>query len=169
MNQRTLIATFLILSLFASVLVLGGTTVVNQRFIDNSAFQSQLKGQSTDNLEKLTTKLEKVESITNTQPTDSNSAAVKTGDNITVNYKGWLAETGVVFDQSFNSSNSGFTFTVGSGVIEGWSEGVVGMKVGEIRRLKIPSSLGYGEAGSLPTIPSNADLIFDIELIRINN
>ena len=169
MNQRSLIASFLILSLFASVLVLGGNTVTNQRFVDNSSFQSQLKGQSTDNLEKLTTKLDKVVSETKTQPTDPNSPAVKTGDSITVNYKGWLAETGVIFDQSYNSSDAGFTFTVGSGVISGWSEGVVGMKVGEIRRLKIPSAQGYGVEGRTPSIPSNADLVFDIELIRINN
>ena len=72
MNQRSLIASFLILALFASVLVLGGNTVTNQRFVDNSSFQSQLKGQSTDNLEKLTTKLDKVVSETKTQPADQN-------------------------------------------------------------------------------------------------
>ncbi len=169
MNQRSLLASFLILALFASVLVFGGTIVNNQRFVNYAAFPSKLEGQSTDNLEKLTAKLDKVVTETKTEPTDSNSPAVKTGDNITVNYKGWLAETGVLFDQSFGKTTTGLTFTVGTGVIKGWSEGVVGMKVGEIRRLKIPSSLGYGEAGSPPTIPANADLVFDVELIRINN
>ena len=166
MNQRSLIASFLILALFASVLALGSNVVANQRFIDTASFKSQLKDQSTDNLEKLTTKLDKIVSETKTAPTDINSPAVKTGDSITVNYKGWLADTGVIFDQSFSSTDSGFTFKVGSGVIQGWSDGIVGMQAGEIRRLKIPSSLGYGEAGNPPAIPANADLIFDIELIR---
>ncbi|MFS8131120.1 MAG: FKBP-type peptidyl-prolyl cis-trans isomerase [Candidatus Dojkabacteria bacterium] len=169
MNQRSVIASFLILALFASVLVFGGTTVANQRYVNYSLFQSKLKDQPTDNLEKLTTKLDKVVTETKTETTDANSPAVKTGDNITVNYKGWLAETGVLFDQSFTSSTTGLTFTVGTGVISGWSEGVVGMKVGEIRRLKIPSAQGYGEAGSPPAIPANADLVFDVELTRINN
>lgn len=168
MNQRSVVASFLILALFASVFVLGGNAVTNQRFVDNSNFFSVLKEQPTDNLEKLTTKLEKVETETKTQPLDPSSALVKTGDSITVNYRGWLAETGVVFDESFHST-TGFTFTVGTGVIEGWSEGVLGMKVGEVRRVKIPSSLAYKEQGSGESIPANADLIFDIELIRINN
>jgi FKBP-type peptidyl-prolyl cis-trans isomerase FkpA len=93
---------------------------------------------------------------------------VKTGDSITVHYRGWLALDGEVFDQSFNHSNDGFTFTVGQGVIQGWSEGVVGMKIGETRRLKIPYNLGYGERGAGLTIPPFADLIFDVELLRIN-
>jgi FKBP-type peptidyl-prolyl cis-trans isomerase len=93
---------------------------------------------------------------------------VSTGNNITVHYRGWLAMDGEVFDQSFNHSAEGFTFKVGNGVIEGWSEGVIGMKIGETRRLKIPFDKGYGEYGAGLTIPPYADLIFDIELISIN-
>lgn len=101
-------------------------------------------------------------------PTEISDAIeeVSTGDRITVHYRGWLAtDSEAVFDQSFNR-NEPFTFTVGSGVINGWSEGVVGMKVGEIRRLFIPSDLGYGEQGSGANIPPNSDLIFDVELVR---
>ena len=93
---------------------------------------------------------------------------VKSGDKITVHYRGWLALDGEVFDQSFNHSESGFTFTVGQGVIEGWSEGVVGMKLGEVRRLKIPYTKGYGEYGAGYTIPPFSDLIFDVELVSID-
>jgi FKBP-type peptidyl-prolyl cis-trans isomerase len=92
---------------------------------------------------------------------------VKEGDTITVHYRGWLAIDGMVFDESFNHGNDGFTFTVGEGVIKGWSEGVVGMKLNEVRRLKIPYDKGYGEYGAGFTIPPYSDLIFDVELLGI--
>jgi FKBP-type peptidyl-prolyl cis-trans isomerase len=59
---------------------------------------------------------------------------------------------------------------VGAGnVISGWDQGVIGMKVGEIRRLRIPSNLGYGAAGAGSSIPANSDLIFDVELVSFSN
>lgn len=95
---------------------------------------------------------------------------VVAGDSVTVHYRGWLAEDGTIFDQSFVRGDTGFTFTAGptGTVIEGWQEGVIGMKPGEVRRLYIPSDLGYGEQGSGSIITPNADLIFDVELMRIN-
>lgn len=95
---------------------------------------------------------------------------VKAGDEITVHYRGWLASDGTIFDQSFTRGDQGFTFIAGptGSVIEGWQEGVIGMKVGEIRRLYIPSEKAYGEFGSGSVIGPDADLVFDVELIRIN-
>ena len=97
---------------------------------------------------------------------------VVAGDVIAVHYRGWLAQDGTIFDQSFGSVNdaTGFQFTAGptGRVIEGWQEGVIGMKIGEVRRLFIPSAQAYGESGSGGVIPPNADLIFDVELIAIN-
>jgi len=90
----------------------------------------------------------------------------KNGDTVRVHYTGTLMN-GVQFDSS--RGKSPFDFTIGAGsVIKGWDQGVVGMKVGGHRRLVIPQALGYGEAGSPPTIPPKAGLKFDIELLEVN-
>lgn len=93
---------------------------------------------------------------------------VKNGDIVIVNYIGML-EDGTVFDSSYNR-NKPFMFKLGSGmVIKGWEEGIVGMKVGEKRKLTIPPNLGYGVAG-IPggPIPPNSTLVFKVELLKIN-
>ncbi len=91
---------------------------------------------------------------------------VSRGQTVVANYTGWLASNGEVFDSSFKSGNTdGIEFSLNS-VIQGWQEGVPGMKVGEVRRIFIPSELAYGEAGT-SNIPPNSDLIFDVELMAI--
>jgi FKBP-type peptidyl-prolyl cis-trans isomerase len=93
-------------------------------------------------------------------------AGVQTGQTAVVHYTGWLAD-GTKFDSSLDRGQP-FTFPVGAGrVIRGWDEGLVGMKAGGERRLVIPSDLAYGPAGRPPVIPTNAELIFDIELLEI--
>jgi FKBP-type peptidyl-prolyl cis-trans isomerase FkpA len=90
----------------------------------------------------------------------------KTGDTVSVNYTGWLAD-GTKFDSSYDR-NQTFDFTLGAGnVIKGWDEGVVGMKVGGKRKLIIPPDLAYGASGYPPVIPANATLTFEIELVAI--
>lgn len=91
--------------------------------------------------------------------------AIKSTDTITVNYTGWLTD-GTKFDSSLNTGRTPFQ-TALSGVIPGWTQGLVGMKVGGVRRLIIPPVLAYGATGSPPTIPANATLIFDVQLISI--
>jgi len=92
----------------------------------------------------------------------------KEGDTVHVQYTGTLMN-GKKFDSSEDHGGDPFKFTLGKGeVIKGWDEGVLGMKVGGKRRLRIPPDLGYGENGSPPTIPANAGLIFDIELVSID-
>jgi FKBP-type peptidyl-prolyl cis-trans isomerase FkpA len=88
---------------------------------------------------------------------------VATGDTITVFYSGWLSANGTLFD-SRRSPAAPATFAL-SGLIQGWQEGIPGMKPGGIRRLLVPSALGYGAAGSPPNIPANADLVFEIKLV----
>lgn len=93
-------------------------------------------------------------------------AEVKNGNTVTVHYKGTLTD-GKQFDSSYDRGEP-FPFKVGAGsVIKGWDQGLVGMKVGGIRRLTIPSSLGYGEAGAGADIPPNSTLLFEIELLSV--
>jgi len=90
----------------------------------------------------------------------------KTGQTVVVNYTGWL-EDGTQFDSSV-ARGQPFSFVLGTGgVIAGWDEGVATMKVGGKRQLVIPADLAYGETGSGGTIPPNATLIFEVELLEI--
>lgn len=93
--------------------------------------------------------------------------AAKAGDNVTVQYTGWLTD-GTQFDSSRQAGRQPFSFTLGQGqVIKGWDEGVAGMQPGGKRRLVIPGALAYGAQGYPPTIPGNATLVFDVELVSI--
>jgi len=94
--------------------------------------------------------------------------AIKNGQQATVNYVGVLFKTGKEFDTSWGKGKQPFQFALGSGgVIQGWDQGVLGMKVGERRRLTIPADLAYGAQGSPPKIGPNEPLIFDIDLKKI--
>jgi FKBP-type peptidyl-prolyl cis-trans isomerase FkpA len=91
---------------------------------------------------------------------------VKAGDTVEVHYTGTLTN-GQKFDSSVDRDQT-FSFTVGAGrVIQGWEQGLLGMKEGGVRKLTIPPSLGYGNQTVGP-IPANSTLIFEIELISIN-
>ncbi|MEE9398130.1 MAG: FKBP-type peptidyl-prolyl cis-trans isomerase [Methylococcales bacterium] len=93
-------------------------------------------------------------------------ATAETGQTVVVHYTGWL-ENGTKFDSS-KDRNTPFDFSLGAGqVIKGWDEGVVGMKIGGTRKLTIPSDLGYGAQGAGGVIPSNATLIFEVELLEL--
>ena len=94
------------------------------------------------------------------------------GRTVTVNYTGWLyaptqpEQKGQQFDSSIGRAP--FMFVVGAGrVIQGWDRGVPGMRVGGLRRLVIPPDLAYGAQGSPPSIPPNATLVFDVELLAV--
>jgi FKBP-type peptidyl-prolyl cis-trans isomerase FkpA len=95
----------------------------------------------------------------------------KAGTYVTVHYTGWLQNEDGSAGNKFDSSkdrNDPFEFPLGAGhVIKGWDQGVEGMKVGGVRKLVIPSSLGYGARGAGGVIPPNATLIFEVELLGV--
>jgi len=92
----------------------------------------------------------------------------KPGDKLTMHYHGTLASTGAKFDASRDRGRP-FQFTIGVGqVIRGWDEGVMQMSVGEKAILHITSDYGYGARGAGGVIPPNANLDFEVELLKIN-
>jgi len=97
-----------------------------------------------------------------------------TGDNVSMQYTGWLSSCGTPFDTSRQAGRTPFTLQLGTGqVIPGWDEGIPGMKVGGKRKLIIPPALAYGSQGQTDPntgaviIPGNATLVFDVELISV--
>lgn len=106
-------------------------------------------------------------------PQNQQASSPSTGQYAVVHYTGWLYDEnasenkGKKFDSSLDRGQP-FVFPLGLGrVIKGWDEGVAMMKVGEKRRLIIPSELGYGERGAGAAIPPHAMLLFDVELLDI--
>ena len=89
-------------------------------------------------------------------------------DKLVVHYKGTLADGGAVFDDSRERGHA-FTFALGCNkVIRGWDEALVGATKGARFTVRIPSADAYGPKGAPPRIPPNADLVFDLELLNIN-
>ena len=93
------------------------------------------------------------------------------GSQVQCHYTLWLGDsTGLVkvgeMLQSSKTNNQPFTCTLGQGLINGWSDGMVGMKEGGTRRLFVPWSQGYGEQGRPPVIPAKTNLIFEIEYLK---
>ena len=96
---------------------------------------------------------------------EGTGAEAVAGQTVSVNYRGSLTN-GKEFDSSYGRGP--FSFRLGGGqVIQGWDEGVAGMKVGGKRRLVIPPELGYGARGAGGVIPPDATLLFDVELLKV--
>jgi FKBP-type peptidyl-prolyl cis-trans isomerase len=96
---------------------------------------------------------------------EGRGAQPKRGQRVEVHYTGKLTD-GKVFDSSV-TRGSPFSFTIGQGVIQGWSLGVPTMKVGEKAVFTLAPEYAYGDRGHPPVIPEKATLIFEIELLRI--
>jgi peptidylprolyl isomerase len=89
------------------------------------------------------------------------------GQTVTVNYVGVLCQTGKEFDSSWQRNQLFTTGLTPGSVIQGWIQGIPGMRVGGRRELVIPPSLAYGKAGSGSTIPPNSTLVFVVDLISV--
>lgn len=113
-----------------------------------------------------------VSSMQSTEIKPGTGEAITTGKIAVVQYTGWLYDAAAQDNKGkqFDSSRTGrpFRFPLGTGqVIKGWDQGVVGMKVGESRRLIIPPDLAYGDNGAGGVIPPGATLVFDVDLVAI--
>mmetsp|Transcript_27950 Transcript_27950/g.37777 ORF Transcript_27950/g.37777 Transcript_27950/m.37777 type:complete len:110 (+) Transcript_27950:73-402(+) len=92
----------------------------------------------------------------------------KKGDTVTMHYTGTLSSNGKKFDSSVDRGQP-FKTRIGVGqVIQGWDEGVPTMSLGEKAVLRMTSDYGYGSQGAGGVIPPNADLTFEVELLKIN-
>ncbi|MCX6764992.1 MAG: FKBP-type peptidyl-prolyl cis-trans isomerase [Candidatus Nealsonbacteria bacterium] len=152
--NKTIIAVVILL-----IIIIGGYfafSVFNKPAVNEQAEQSPIPS----NIDNQNMKIDILK--------EGTGAEAKNGDLVTVNYVGTF-EDGTKFDSSIDRGTP-FPFTLGSGqVIKGWDEGVLGMKVGEKRKLTIPPSLAYGDEGSFDgSIPPKSTLIFEVELLKIN-
>ena len=114
-----------------------------------------------------------VVSLSKTDQTAGKGAEATAGKSVVVHYTGWLYDPskadgrGKKFDSSLDRG-SPFSFPLGAGrVIQGWDQGVAGMKVGGKRTLIIPPEMGYGARGAGGAIPPNAALLFEVELLEV--
>jgi len=122
---------------------------------------TQLEGTQLTNF----TPVPKVEALEIIDITEGTGTPVPEGATITAHYTGARCKDGVIF-QSSHDFGDPVTFGL-SQVIQGWQQGVPGMKPGGVRRLVIPSALAYGSVRAAANIPPNSDLVFDIELVAV--
>jgi FKBP-type peptidyl-prolyl cis-trans isomerase FkpA len=125
-----------------------------------------------DNPSSPSTSAADIPSLVSTDVTVGTGTQAAAGRIVTVHYTLWLysattADHHGTRVESSRDRNQPYTFVLGTGsVIRGWDQGVVGMRVGGMRTLSIPSSLGYGASGN-GTVPPNSALVFDIELLGV--
>lgn len=156
MNKKLLVIAVLTCGLIGSSVVFRNKIRENKKASENN--QNQTLGDEI--MEETITDL-KIEDIK-----IGDGAEATAGAKVTVNYMGTLTD-GTKFDSSYDRGVP-FSFNLGAGdVIKGWDQGVAGMKVGGKRKLTIPPDLAYGERGAGNVIPSNATLVFEVELLGV--
>ncbi len=142
----------------------------NTDILEDNTIETNVQNTTNNELEGKSE--DEVSANTNTSANTSTNTGVvsKPGDVLVMNYTGRL-QNGVVFDSNVDPKFSHvqpFVFTLGAGqVIQGWDEGLVGMKVGEKKTLTISPEKAYGSR-AIGSIPANSTLIFDVELVAIN-
>lgn len=120
---------------------------------------------TSEDLPTFTEKFEELKTEIILAGNQSSTKPLLAGQNFKATYRGWLASTGEIFDQTLSIDGiNGVASLSPTSLIQGFRDGAIGMQLGEVRRIFIPSTLGYGEEGS-ELIPANSDLVFDVELI----
>lgn len=148
------------------------TALEAQRSLDEVVEQQANQSQQEESEVLQGTKLENFEprgSVSELEIIDlqeGTGEVVKENATVTAHYTGALVESGVIFQSSYDGG-SPIPFSL-NGVIQGWTEGVPGMKVGGVRRLVIPAAKAYGANSPSPDIPANADLVFDITVVSVD-
>jgi len=167
MNKKYLFATIflIVLVLAGAIFVFAKSNSTNNQVFPTSTPSATIIPAETPQASPSAT-VNKMDELKVEDEVAGTGAEAVAGKSVTVNYTGTLTD-GTKFDSSLDHGQP-FVFNLGAGqVIQGWDEGVVGMKVGGKRKLTIPPSLGYGSAGIPGAIPGNATLIFDIELLKV--
>jgi FKBP-type peptidyl-prolyl cis-trans isomerase len=109
--------------------------------------------------------LHKIERVKVSTLSQGKGHGAKPGDRLELHYRGTF-EDGKAFDSSYDR-NQPIALDLGrTGMIPGFTQGLIGIKVGEKRKIVIPPSLGYGEQGRPPVIPANSTLVFEVELLN---
>jgi FKBP-type peptidyl-prolyl cis-trans isomerase FkpA len=157
-SSKSIFSTFatpLFASMLSCALLLGGLALVAPQ-------TAQARKHDEQNQEKSGDKKLQIEDV----KVGTGEEAVK-GKTVSVNYVGTLNDGGKKFDSSYDR-NEPIRFKLGAHqVIEGWEQGIAGMKVGGKRVLVIPPAMGYGASGYPPVIPGNATLRFEVELVGV--
>lgn len=174
-SKGTQVGAIIVLLIFTlSLVAAAAIPLMNKKddAVDQADIQKQIQdaqAQQTDDTQKeIDPNLKQEGKVSTMQIIDITTGTgkeAKLGDTIKVKYKGALASTGEVFDS--NSDGVEFPLKVG-GLIEGWTDGVPGMREGGKRKLIIPAAKGYGAKGT-SGIPPNSDLVFEIELVSISS
>ena len=154
MNKKPLIITLLVLialSLLMWVVVFFSQKTDSPNFVTNIISEAKISSMQGLKIETLR---------------DGTGDGARKGDRVIIRYVGTFKD-GTEFDSNLNDSQP-LTFVLGQNkVIQGWEMGILGMKMGEKRRLTVPSSLAYGKTGRPPLIGPNTALIFEVELMGI--
>ena len=104
--------------------------------------------------------------LQSTDLTVGDGEEAQTGDTLTVHYVGKIYATGDEFDSSYDGEAIQVQL-LAPGIIEGWAQGLVGVREGGRRQLVVPPDLGYGPEGDPPTIPPNSTLVFVIDVLDV--
>lgn len=167
-NSQRVFIIVIVVVFFLTSLATSGLLLLSSFNKDKSAQTNSAQEEAKKNIEAQLQQQQAAQAGGTLEKTDltvGTGAEAVTGKNVTVHYTGTLTN-GTKFDSSLDRGEP-FSFVVGEGrVIQGWEQGVQGMKVGGKRKLVIPPELGYKDqaAGS---IPPNSTLVFEIELLKV--
>lgn len=174
MHGQRIIILLIVAAFFVSSLSLTGFVLYDMITKKDQTSQADATADAQKQLEEQIKKQQEQQAEPNTEgikveSTDiavGSGAEAVAGKKVTVHYSGTLKD-GTKFDSSVDRGQP-FSFTLGAGeVIKGWDQGVAGMKVGGKRKLVIPAVLAYGEQSPSEKIPPNSDLVFEIELLKV--